>query len=75
MGLCGVELLLFNIGDTPTIQMKMNVHRAVLTSVRGRGKDGRRLRAHYRRRESPRLSCCGPTSQRNCSRPKKRSLT
>lgn len=49
------------------------VLRDVWTSAYGRGSDGRRLRARCRRRERPRPSCCGRTSQTNSSRPKRRS--
>lgn len=49
------------------------VPRDVSTSVYERGSDGRRLRARCRRRERPRPSCCGLTSQTNSSRPKRRS--
>lgn len=50
------------------------VLRDVSTSAYERGSDGRRLRARCRRRESPRPSCCGLTSQTNSSRPKRRSV-
>lgn len=50
------------------------VLRDVSTSAYERGSDGRRLRARCRRRERPRPSCCGLTSQTNSSRPKRRSV-
>ncbi|XP_061671255.1 sorting nexin-1-like isoform X2 [Syngnathoides biaculeatus] len=61
------------IAHARSLEATLDESLAVLTSVCGRGSDGRRPRVHSRRRESWRPSCCGPISRTNCSRRKRRS--
>lgn len=71
--LCRQGFLLPPLPDQTWSSVLFFLTRVVLTNVCGRGNGGRRLRTLCRRRERLRPSCCGPTSQTSCSRPKRKS--